>query len=103
MNSVSKLWDPIIAAHGGKADADDKKPAEEVAAESADAIGDRVRKEEAERAADIAAACALADCPERAAGFIADASKGLSDVLAILVRERSRPKGLASFHQRPKG
>ena len=100
-NASSRLWDPIVAARGGKASAGDK-PAEAVAIETPDQIAERVRVEEAERAANIAAACALGDCPDRAAAFVAD-GKSLSDVLAILVRERNRPKGLASFRQRPEG
>jgi hypothetical protein len=60
--------------------------------ETPEQIAARVRTEEAKRVAEINAACDLAGCPERAADFIADRTKVLSDVLAILVRSKGRPK-----------
>ena len=67
--------------------------AEQPATESAEQIGDRVKREEAERTNSIVAVCDLANRPQLAAGFIADGSKSVSDVLTALVRMKARPKG----------
>ena len=100
---MSNTWDDVLhRRHGDKVKPAPSATADQLATESANGIAERVRKEEAERAADIAAACALGDCPDRAASFVAD-GKSLSDVLAILVRERNRPKGLSASRQTPKG
>ena len=96
-------WDDVLAKRGVKHEAGGETQvvtASATEAEMADQIEARVRGAAAQRAGDIAAACALADVPERAAGFIADSSMGLSEVLAVLIRERGRPKGLSAFRQR---
>lgn len=57
-------------------------------AETAQQMEARLRSEIAKRATDITAACTLVGKPEKAAAFIADSTKTVSDVIAALQTEQ---------------
>ena len=89
MSNATDQWDDVIARRHPDAKSEDSQPTAtaDKPTEGAEQIAARVRAEEARRTAEIVAACNLADCPERAAGFIRrprqDARRRVGDPRAV--------------------
>jgi hypothetical protein len=91
MSNASESWDEVIARKHDKATAV-TPAAPTLRVETEASMRARIAAEEAERVGSITSLCALADKPERTAGFVAS-GKSLSDVLAVLIAEASKPAG----------